>query len=78
MGTSTRKDPPTLGEGIVRLPDGRHLAVVVCDTMLEAAAVYDAGAQVLGWQLPPEWEEACEPVRRLLLAKQAEAMQQAA
>lgn len=78
MGTSNKKDPPTLGEGIVRLPDGRHAAVVVCDTMLEAAAAYDAGAQILGWQLPAEWEEACEPVRRLLLAKQPDAMPQAA
>lgn len=57
-------------EGIVTLPDGRPCVVFPVNNIVEAAAVVDAAAQVVGWQLPPGWEAACKPLRDLLLAGQ--------
>ena len=69
MGRKTDDKTSLLNrEGIATLPDGRPCVVVPVNNIVEAAAAYDAVAQVLGWQLPPEWEEACRPVRELLLA----------
>lgn len=71
MGSNTGKRIASLEcEGIETLPDGRLCVVVPVNNIVEAAAGLDAFAQVLGWQLPPEWEKACEPVRKLLLARQ--------
>lgn len=68
--TIDTRNSPLNREGIATLPDGRPCVVVPVNNIVEAAAAYDAVAQVLGWQLPPEWEEACRPVRELLLAGQ--------